>query len=194
VSERIRSFIAVAVPPESVGKLRAAQEQLKAASDGIKWVSPESFHITLKFLGEVERPRLSALWDAVSAVLAGSRPFTMRFRGVGAFPSPSRARVVWAGMNEGATELAELAERVEQACGQYGFERERRAFQAHLTLGRVRDPGPNPGLAAGIKGLAEVERGQSAVDRVLLMRSELTPRGAIYHELEQRKLTGEGGE
>ena len=192
MTELTRSFIAVPVPPEVVEKLRAAQERLRSACADVKWVSPDGFHITLKFLGGVERERLDAVWRDVSHSLTDCRAFAMQFRGVGAFPSPTRARVIWAGVVEGAAELEALAERVEQACTEHGFERENRPFQAHLTLGRVRDPGPAPELAAAMGELSEADLGQARVDRVLLMRSELTRQGAIYHELEQRELKGEG--
>ena len=192
--ERIRSFIAVAVPPASAEGIRAAQQQLKAGDETIKWVNPDGFHITLKFLGGVERERLTVLWRTVSQALVGARPFTMHFRGAGAFPSLTRARVVWIAVNEGAAELSDLAARVEAACAQHAFERERRPFQAHLTLGRARQPEPNPRLAAAIEELAEADLGQVPVDRVLLMQSELTRQGAIYHKLDESKLTGEGGE
>jgi len=192
MAELIRSFIAVPAPPEVAEKLRAAQERLRSAPADVKWVSPDGFHITLKFLGGVERERLDAVWRDVSDSLTDCRAFAMQFRGVGAFPSPTRARVIWAGVVAGAAELAALAERVEQACAEHGFEREKRPFQAHLTLGRVRNPAATPELAVAVRELGEADFGGARVDRVLLMRSELTRQGAIYHELEQRELKGEG--
>ena len=186
--ERVRSFIAVAVPPGSAEGLREAQERLRAAEPRIKWVNPDGFHITVKFLGGVEAERLQALWRAAGEALDGVGAFVMRFQGVGAFPSLNRARVVWAGAADGAAELRSLAERVEQAAEKYGFEREKRAFAAHLTLGRAREAGPNPGLAAVMREMAAIELGQASVDRVLLMRSELTRQGAIYHELGHKLL------
>jgi 2'-5' RNA ligase len=193
MSERIRSFIAVLVPPEAAGRIRAAQDQLRAEADGgIKWVNPEGLHLTLKFLGGVEQERLTVTWRSVAEALAGSLAFTMRFRGVGAFPSRNRARVIWVGVADGAVELAGLAQRTEAACEKHGFERETRPFSAHLTLGRVREPRPNPALAAAIAELAEAELGESPVGRVVLMESELTREGAIYRELDQVALAQSG--
>jgi 2'-5' RNA ligase len=191
MSELIRSFIAVKIPSEAAGRLRAAQEQLRAAEANVKWVDSGNFHITLKFLGGVEAARLSALWGSVHESLDGSRPFTMRFLGVGAFPNLRRARVIWAGVTEGAEELGELAARVEGACAQHGFDPEKRPFRSHLTLGRVRRPVPNAKLAATMMELAEADLGRVQVDRVVLMRSELTRSGAVYHILEERPL-GQG--
>ena len=188
MNDLIRSFIAVKIPSGSEDRLRAAEEQLRAAEASVKWVDPDSFHITLRFLGEVEEARLSALWGSVYQSLDGSLSFTMRFLGVGAFPNIKRPRVIWAGVTEGAEEMRELAARVEQACAGHGFEAEERPFRAHLTLGRVRRPESNVKLAAAMAELSDAELGEVHVDRVVLMKSELTRSGAVYHILEERPL------
>jgi len=185
VSESVRSFIAVPVPAETASRLAAAQERLRASGDDIKWVRPESIHLTLKFLGAVEPERLRALWQSLREALAGQRSFMARLRGLGAFPGPARARVVWAGLAEGAEELGALAARVEEVCAQHGFPPEERPFRAHLTLGRVRRPAPNPGLEAAIAAGADAELGEVPVERVLLMKSELRRDGARYHVLDE---------
>ena len=189
MSDRIRSFIAVNIPPESAGLLRAAQDRLRAVDATVKWVHPDTFHITLRVLGPVEPLRLSALWRSVGPALDGAGPFSLRFHGVGAFPNPSRPRVIWAGTTEGAEALTRLAAAAEQVCVQHGFEPESRPFRAHLTLGRVREPSPNPALAAAMAALSDADLGEAPMDRVLLMKSELTRAGAIYHILEEKPLS-----
>ena len=188
MTAQVRSFIAVSVPPEAAVNLRTAQDRLREADPGVKWVNPENFHITLKFLGNVDRRILTDLWHSVGEALNGTPPFTMRFRGLGAFPNADRPRVVWAGIGDGASELTQLATRVEEACAQHGFEREKRAFHAHLTLGRARRPGPSPALASILTGLAEADLGETDIDRTLLMKSELARSGAIDSVLEQQPL------
>ena len=188
MSELIRSFIAVAIPPESSEAIRRAQQRLKEADGGWKWVDADNFHITLKFLGDVQRDKLDSLWQGVTGALEGALAFTAKFRGVGVFPNPSRARVVWAGIEHGATELAELAARIEEAGVRHGFEREKRPFRAHLTLGRARRPGPNPVLAAAMEDFKGADLGETRMDRVLLMKSDLRPTGPIYTVLEEQPL------
>ena len=184
----IRSFIAVPVPPQAAEKLRVAQDSLRAADASVKWVDPHSFHITLKFLGEVEPQRLQQTWQAVDAALDGASSFTMRFLGLGAFPNPNRPRVIWAGLTDGAAELTALAATVEQACNAHGFAPEDRPFRAHLTLGRAREAGGNANLSAAIAEGKQEQLGEVRVDRVLLMKSELTPRGPVYHVLQDHPL------
>ena len=185
MSESIRTFIAVKMPSAAIDRLRQAQDGLRAGEADWKWVKPDTFHITLKFLGDVEQNRISALWESVCVAVAESRPFTMALRGLGAFPNVHTPRVAWVGIDEGAAALVELAAKVEGACEQHGFPPESRPFHAHLTLGRARRPTPNPPLAATIEGMAGADLGEARVDRILLMKSRLTPRGAQYEVLEE---------
>ena len=189
MSESIRSFIAVPIPPEAAAQLRAAQEQLRRAAPTVRWVNPDGFHITLKFLGGVQPDRLQQTWEAVDSALSNAASFTMNFHGIGAFPGQSRPRVIWAGVTDGGPELTALAARVEHVCVGVGFEPEARPFRPHLTLGRAREAKPHPDLSAAIARLAQEALGAVPVDRVLLMKSELTPRGAIYHVLQERRLS-----
>ncbi len=192
MSGQIRAFIAVPVSEEVRGLLRAAQDDLCRRDADVKWVAAENFHITLKFLGEVSRERLDETWRSVVRALAEAGPFTMRFRGVGAFPSAARPRVIWAGVGEGADGLAALAARVEEACSSHGFPAEERPFRAHLTLGRVRRPTPSPALKTTIERLADRELGGAEATRVQLMQSRLTPQGPIYQVLQEHHLSQEG--
>lgn len=193
MSESLRCFVAVKVPLGRAQCLREAQARLRAAEGNWKWVDPESFHLTLKFLGNVERSAIADLWASVSDALRGTQRFKMEFRGLGVFPNPRSPRVAWAGIEAGAAELRELAAKVEEACSAHGFDRERRPFKAHLTLGRARRPDGNPDLASVVQDMTDAHMGEAGVDRVLLMKSTLTPKGALYDVLEEHLLDhGEG--
>jgi len=188
VSDLIRSFIAVNILAQAADLLRTAQDRLRAADPSVKWVHPDTFHITLRFLGSVGTPRLTTLWQSLQQALDGTPSFHLRFRGIGAFPSAKRPRVIWAGITDGAQELRHLAARVDQVCANHGFEPENRPFHAHLTLGRPRQPAANPALAALIAELSAADLGEAQLDRVALMKSELTRSGAIYHILQEKLL------
>ncbi len=188
MNKPVRCFLAVKTPLDRAQALREAQAQLRAAGGNWKWVDPDTFHLTLKFLGDVEESRTAEIWESVSAALVGSEAFAIRFRGLSVFPNLRLPRVAWAGIDHGAAELHELARKVEEACSAHGFERERRPFRAHLTLGRARRPESNSALAGVIEGMADAELGETDVSRVLLMKSTLTPKGAIYDVLEEHLL------
>jgi 2'-5' RNA ligase len=129
----------------------------------------------------VQRASLDAVSAALAAAASGADPFDVAVSGLGAFPSAGRARVLWAGVVEGAAPAAELARRVDAALGPLGFPPEPRPFSAHVTVGRVRTPRPNRLLAAALAGGGLF--GRQRVDRLALMRSEMSARGARYTEL-----------
>jgi 2'-5' RNA ligase len=156
----------------------------------VAWVAADNFHVTLKFLGEVAAASLPQIEATLGAAAAPAAPFTLGVRGLGAFPSPARARVIWAGAAEGAGAAIRLAARVEEALEPLGFVRETRPFVPHVTLGRAREPRRRPALAAALAAGATREFGRVAVARVSLMRSALSPRGSRYTELRAFELGG----
>jgi 2'-5' RNA ligase len=149
----------------------------------VSWVAPENLHVTLKFLGNVDPTRLDAVRSALAAAAPAREAFDLAVQGLGAFPSPTRPRVIWAGVGAGEAPAAALAGRVEELLVPLGFAREARPFAAHVTLGRVREPRPDAALAEALAAGAARPFGLVRVARLSLMRSELSPRGARYTEL-----------
>jgi 2'-5' RNA ligase len=163
---------------------------MRRVAGGVGWVATDNLHITVKFLGQVPLPRLGEIGDAVGRAVTGAQPFDLAIQGLGAFPTATRPRVVWAGLGDGAEPLGALAARVEDALAALGFEREARAFSPHVTLGRVREPRRDPRLEAKILAGAGERFGTVRVDRVCVMRSELSPRGARYSEMSGSMMMG----
>ena len=149
----------------------------------MSWVAPENFHVTVKFLGSVEDTRVQSVIDALHTAVQGHAPFDLEVGGLGAFPSATRARVLWAGITGGIDPLAALAASVEDALAGLGFPREDRAFSPHITLARVREPGRAPALAEALRDGSGHRFGRVAVAETALMRSDLSPRGARYTPL-----------
>lgn len=165
-----------------IGRLRAV-----AAAD-VAWVAPDNLHVTLKFLGRVDAARLDQVQWALADVARAGRAFDLGVRGLGAFPTASRARVLWAGVAEGAQALGALAAAVDARLGGLGLEPETRPFAAHVTLGRVRTPQRDAALAAAVGAGTGRDFGTFAVDAFVLMRSDLSPRGARYSVLASWRL------
>jgi 2'-5' RNA ligase len=156
----------------------------------VAWVAEENLHVTVKFIGSTDETRVEAVLQALRASTATARAFEVTIRGLGAFPTPSRPRVLWAGL-EPAEPLAALAAEVDRAVAALGVPPEARPFAAHVTLGRVRALRRNPRLADALARPAEL--GALPVRGVSLMRSELSPRGARYTELATVLLAGDAG-
>ena len=186
--EKLRLFVAIQIPGEIRRRLAEVEGKLKASGADVKWVPEQNFHVTLKFLGYVEPDRLDEVNAAVKAALEGLPPFGITLSGVGAFPKPSRPSVVWVGITAGGEELKTLAERIERGLEQIGFDREARAFNPHITMGRVRSPMNLGRLSEIMEGLSEVEVGSFEVGSVAVMRSDLRPTGPVYTQTTDCRL------
>ena len=183
----VRSFIAVDVEePALLGALEGVQRGLMATGADIKCVERENIHITLRFLGDVSEGQLEGLRLLVAGLEL--RPFPVEFRGVGAFPSLRRPRVVWAGLAGGADGLAEVFSRLEDGVVGLGFRREGRGFSPHVTLARVRSGRNREGLVEEILRRSDDPLGEMVAERVRLKKSALTPRGPNYSTLAESTL------
>lgn len=141
-------------------------------------VAPESWHLTLRFLGQTPAPDGARLVAGLHAAALGA-PFDIAFGRLGAFPRAARAQVLWLGLEEGVDALRRLAGVVERAVVAAGFPAEHRPFDAHLTLSRLRPAEDLRGLIGALSGTGLRQR----VDAVALFRSHLGRDGARYEPL-----------
>ncbi len=181
----IRTFIAVELPPDIKEAMAGVQAELKKSGADVGWARPEGVHLTLKFLGDVENGQVKKLGDALEGALKGEVAFTLRAKGIGAFPTPKAPRVVWLGVEGDVKRLSALAATVENVCAGLKFPRESRPFKAHLTLGRVRSPKGRDALAKALENFMDADLGEFRADAVSLMKSELKPSGAVYTEMRR---------
>lgn len=179
--ERIRLFLGVEISLASVRELTAVAESLRrkarAAGLRVRWVAPENYHVTLKFLGWTRPEAVVAIADTLAEPIAAVGEFTVTGRGLGAFPRADRARVLWAGLEDPAGGMSRLAEIVETRLEDVGFAREQRELHAHVTLGRIRQPGDVQELLGG--GSEKMFR-ESRVTAVTLFESVLKSSGSEY--------------
>jgi len=186
-SETLRTFIALPLPDEWIGQLAATIEELsRALPSGIRWVSPEGIHLTLKFLGATDSRIVPRILDAIVENFGDSSPPLLTMSALGTFPAGRNPRVIWAGVSGGTESLEDLHRRAEQAVHHLGWSKDGRPFRPHLTLGRVRDR-VNARQRQAISdavGRARLPAVRSwRPDTVRLYRSVLTPRGAQYSSL-----------
>jgi RNA 2',3'-cyclic 3'-phosphodiesterase len=187
VNESVRSFIAVPVPESVRASIASFIAPLRRLDADVKWVRPESLHLTLKFLGDADPGRLDAVGGSVEKALEDERAFGLRLGGTGFFPNATRPSVLWIGVTAGAEALSRLAEAVETAAAASGFEREQRPFSAHLTIGRVRSPRGVEALASRLSSAGYASEPFPAVS-VRLMKSDLQRTGAVYSTLRTIQL------
>jgi 2'-5' RNA ligase len=175
----LRIFLAV-FPPAAVQRAaHAVGERLRAAGDGVSWVKADNLHYTMRFIGDVGEDGARRVGEAATAAAAKHRAFDATLGGVGAFPNAKRARVIWLGLARGGPELEALARGLETELRARGFDRADKRFTAHLTLGRVRDFGADwTGRLDAVPALDPAPGFR--VDRLLVVRSQLNPKGSIY--------------
>ncbi len=186
-SERFRLFIAVAIPEAVKAKMEAAQAELRCVlpERAVRWTRREQFHLTLRFLRDVEEARVGALEGALRAACRAFGALHLRAEQVGFFPNPRYPRVVWVGVQDEAGQLPPLQEAVERATQEYTTEAKEERFTGHVTLARIKGMRRPEAQALGeaAAGMAERRFGQWTAYRIELMRSELLPQGARHSTL-----------
>lgn len=180
----IRAFVALDLPAEVRSALAVQQFLLPLQ----RKIEPESFHLTLLFLGEVPEPVLEAAHEEFETIVRP--PFGLEVAGLGLF-GRERPRAVWAGLRP-SDPLARLQARIERAARVAGIEPERRRFVPHVTLGRFAPPPPEERfrLERAVAEGASFRGGAFEVTRFVLYRSHLGPKGTRYEELASYPLRG----
>jgi RNA 2',3'-cyclic 3'-phosphodiesterase len=135
----MRLFVALDIDPQIRDRITAFRDQMRRLASGVRWVSPDTFHVTLQFLGETTK--LDEIVHALQAV--SSSPVQLSFRGASFFPNPKSPRVFWIGIDADA-HLHELVTAASQALEPLGFARDTGPFTPHLTLARSGSGSPKP--------------------------------------------------
>jgi RNA 2',3'-cyclic 3'-phosphodiesterase len=184
--EKIRSFIAIELPEDLKIEFGRLQSKLKVDKPRIKWVSPNSIHLTLKFLGDVDLAMTGQITQAMTESVQGVRPFDLHVQQLGVFPNPQRVQVVWVGLDGELDILSRLYQSLEDKMARLGFPPEKHGFTPHLTLARLGDEV----LPDDRKRFGDfISKSKAGINYTIkatalsLMKSQLTREGAIYTRL-----------
>lgn len=186
----IRAFLAIDLPVSLRPLLSQTQEELKKSGADVKWVPVGNIHITLKFFGNITEMQVADINNAVTALAAVQKPFSLTITGAGAFPSPKSPRVVWLGVGGDLEIMRAFHRRLEIAFAALGFPPEDRPFAPHLTLGRVKSPAGRAALTRCLVNLPPPPAAPFLVSEIVLLRSNLSPQGAMYLPLKVIPLGG----
>ena len=193
--DKIRSFIAIELPAELKQYLTGLQAKLKADNQPrIKWTNPESIHLTLKFLGDIETSMIEPITQAMADAAQKTSPFKLGVQQPGAFPSLQRVQVVWVGLGGEVDKLKQLHKLLDINLARLGFTAEQRPFKAHLTLARLgNEVSADERQQFGeLVAATRLEAGQNIkVDSINLIKSQLTRGGAIYSRISSAELLKE---
>jgi 2'-5' RNA ligase len=184
----IRSFLAIELPKSILKKIDEVQGDLRSTHADVRWVNPEKIHLTIKFFGSVEESRIDSIFKSIEEPIRDTSPFSIKVRGIGAFPNLRNPRVIWMGLADGREVLISLQKQIEAQLEKIGFEPEDRPFEPHLTLGRMKSSRGKEELVGRMEKHKEEEFGDLKVERVVLFKSDLRPSGPIYTPLGDVKL------
>lgn len=195
----MRTFVALDIDDAIRERIQRFMDGVRGFAPDARWIRPESLHVTLKFIGEKPAESVDEIKRALAAVQASS--FELNYRGYGFFPTLKSARVFWIGIESG-TQLASLAEAVDEATSTVGIAREDRAFSPHLTLARGGERSGAPGWRKGdgpnkhfqllqekLAALPAPEFGTMTAREFFLYESQLMRGGARYTKIASFALT-----
>ncbi len=189
----MRLFIAVEIEDSNVlSKVISLKNELLSCVRDVRSIKPvedENIHLTIRFLGEVSEALIPSIKSCLRKCEEVSS-FRIVLRGVGAFPSTSRPRVVWVGVSEGVNEL-KLLRKLLDKCLNTIVRPERQEFVPHITIARIKSRGYDPRcLSNFFQTYTDVELGTTSVTMVKLKQSILRPQGPVYRDVFTIKLKG----
>lgn len=184
-----RVFVAVDISAEAKARVINLTSEMRREFPDVRvgWEKPEKLHLTIKFLGDIEHHRLDALQKAVAETAKLLSPFLLEMQGTGCFPSPKKAKILWAGINDTENGLRNLYEMLEEKAAEGGFEKENRLFKPHLTVGRMSEPEKSGKLTEGFLQ-AEFEPVSFEVSEIVIYESKLQPTGSVYSVVSKHQL------
>jgi 2'-5' RNA ligase len=187
----MRLFISIDLPEEFAAEVEAVQDEFADAS-GLSFTDPEQAHVTLKFLGEVNRGELPRVKNALRRAVeeSGVEPFETTYEGLGVFPDLGYIQVLWLGVGAGGDEMTGLHEAIEREVTRLGFDPEDHEFTPHVTLARMEHAGGKELVQENVENRSPTV-GTTDVTEIRLTESVLTDEGPEYSTVESFALGGE---
>jgi 2'-5' RNA ligase len=183
-NEPMRTFIGMKLEAETREKIASALKPFKKIATPIKWVKPENWHLTMKFIGEVNDEKKDRIIRALNEIPIPVQPFEIVISGFGKFGRGDDLNIFWAGIEENQI-LKKIYLQIEEALEKIQVKREDREFRPHLTIGRNRKPFNFKPFAAIIEK-EQSRRIASFIARGFqIFQSILTPEGPIYNIVEE---------
>lgn len=187
----VRAFMAIEISGEIRRRIDEALRPLRALAPGVKWVDPENFHLTLRFLGELPEADVESIRSLMKARFEGAPAPAFRVVNIGKFPEHGHGvKVIWAGLQGELKALRSLWERAQTCARELGLQKDEHDFSPHVTVGRVRTPGDTDALGRKLLGFGPVEFGAMTAGRVVLFQSTLQPQGPVYTPIFSVPLPG----
>jgi RNA 2',3'-cyclic 3'-phosphodiesterase len=184
----MRAFIAIKLPLDIQDALGEIQNKLKLSLPKVTWVKPTKLHLSLKFLGDISFEQLERIQQIIADIIKTKLPFEIRLEILGVFPNYRQAKIIWIGTRLLPPELKQLVAVLEKEFLELGIPQEQHAFQAHITLGRIKYLILPSDLE---KGLDKIKNDlldanlKFTIKGIALFQSRLNPSGPTYSILKE---------
>lgn len=177
--DKLRCFIAIDLPDNLKREMVHIQERLKLWPARVKWIEEKNFHLTIKFLGDVPVNLISQIEEILNGISYQHKSWEVVLSEIGAFPNNRFPKVIWSGIKDSRQGLIKLWEDTEEGLEKLGFEKERRRFSPHLTLGRIKEDQPPGGFREIIEDI-KLDNLLFPINKIKLMKSQLSRTGPEY--------------
>jgi len=189
--KNIRAFLAIDPPEDILQAMSRLQEKLKREIGGrISWTKPQGQHLTLKFFGDISTEDVNNICSAVQKRVASGQSLNLKIEKLGVFTDARKPRVIWCGVTGDVEKLSGIQKQLDNDFAGIGFPGEDRPFQAHMTLGRIKDSRGLTGISEVLTKYSAFAAGEFNCTELILFQSRLTPQGAIYTKLAEFALGG----
>ncbi len=188
MEKEIRAFIALEFDKEIQEELKRIQILLKRKIKGhISWVKTGNIHLTLRFLGNINTAQSIQIQEIISGICLKNEKIKIKLGSLGVFPNFNKPRVLWVAINEGAEKISFINSYLEKDLQKINFPNEEKPFHPHLTLARIKHLESIANIEQIIQEAAPQEI-SSYIEKIVLFKSTLTTRGAIYAKIFEEEL------
>jgi RNA 2',3'-cyclic 3'-phosphodiesterase len=183
----LRLFVAIPTPPPVLPLLVDVRDTLSNSRAEVKWEPTGKLHCTVKFLGDTKEDLVQSIVSALNQIGLATTPFNIHYAGLGCFPGRRDPRIIWAGIEDSSNQLKHLFEAIDDSMSQFGFERERRDFHPHVTLGRVKGTHNIRELLDTMETV-NFDHPPVMIHEMELVKSTLKPSGSEYSRVARVEL------
>lgn len=178
---KIRSFISLEIPDAALTSILKVRDEKVGKLEDVRWEGKEKLHLTLKFFGDINSEMIGSYSQTLEKIASSYESMNLSFSEFGIFKRRNEFKILWVGLKDN-TKLIQIVDEIESSFTEYGFEKENRKFNSHITLLRFRgheDP-------EKIVSLTEIKLPEIdfKADKITLYESMLTPSGSVYRSLK----------
>lgn len=177
----IRTFIALEIPDDVITQIIKIRDDTTGKLTNVRWEPKEKLHLTLKFLGDTKKELVGKISDSIEKILENKKNFQLNFSGFGVFTKGRDPKILWVGLNENPR-LVELVDEIENTFEEFGYEKEKRKFNAHITLLRIRGHEDLEKILSLTR--IKIPEINFTANRITFFESKLLQSGSVYSSLK----------